>query len=272
MKKYRSILYSLLPLLSLLWCHRENLEFNDSRQATATTAEVNVFAEEIGSYDGLEGVEVIALETSQVVGKTDEAGQLRFNYPVGQKLTLLFKRDGFQTSQSATFLVSKEGFRGRHKEISYQAIPKTIFLALSKILSIYKWESLDPNKFQLIATVTAVGKTLNDAPQGVAGAILQVTQKGKYIGQEPLYYFGTLADKTFPIPFLKETTADGGVFGLNLEEGTGTVTAQKSGVRFSIQRITCRLDWWKKHAPGEQPLLNLSPPQGPTELKPTSRL
>jgi hypothetical protein len=117
---------------------------------------------------------------------------------------------------------------------------------------------LNENNCHLVATITAHGKTMDDAPQG------EVDAKAVLIpdtGFTP-YYFGVftegpLKDKTNPFAKgLTLTSADGGVLYANLQPSDKPyiITATKNGVAFTQARFICRKGMF----------VNISPPQGPS--------
>jgi hypothetical protein len=235
------------------------------------TAYVEIFSQALGSYDPLPEAEVFSLEKNKSLGLTDQQGKLSFQYPVGEQITLMFKKSGYKTSQSATFVVPEDGFVGQYKNITYQAISSSLYKILKNLIAVYKVTSLDKNSFQILATVTAYHKTIEDAPQGITGSSLHIFQNDKEIfDQYKKYYFGEILGKTLPVPFLTKTSKDGGAILINVKDDAitpYTIKAKNTDVNFSEQTVICNREWWDLLAHNEDPFINLSPPHGSTQLE-----
>jgi len=269
----------------------------DSDYWQTQVAAISGFAQPAGSSENIPGVEVIVLETGQTVAYTDSSGNYSFEYPVGQSMTLMFRKNGYKTSQTGTFTVPPEGFSGLHNNITYQAIGHKLYELMKYAVEITSLELIKSDACQLITTVTAYGKTLYDDPQGEPGATLSVQDQSGKTHHGKTCYFGIFRGKTLPVCFNQKTSEDGGVFVLNLEakpnrdipndihpennpyqviaskpgleyseNNSYQVIASKPGLKFSTHNANCNPEWWARHAPGEDMLINMSPPQGPTVL------
>jgi hypothetical protein len=162
------------------------------------------------------------------------------------------------TTQIATVYVPSKGFQGQHNELTFQVPHQTTFQILKKIVLAKKNLQLDPTTCQVATTVAALGKTLDDDPQGEAGAHLIISHQGKNIPVKAVY-FGILFNKTNPFVLNDyQTSEDGGaiIYNLPASEKLYKITAMKPGKQFSSEFFYCR--------PGA--FINLSPPHGVNAL------
>ncbi|WP_133406503.1 carboxypeptidase-like regulatory domain-containing protein [Parashewanella tropica] len=236
----------------------------------AQNAQVDTFAEPMMSYNPLKDISVYDINQHTNLNPSFDGRMYHFNYPVGQQLDLLFTHKGYKTTQSGTFTVPSKGFTGEHNNISWQAIPSFLWFLVKNIVELDTSTQMNNSDCQVIATVTAYDRTLDDDPQGEPNATvnLQNVKTGETgVGFDKTYYFGILGGKTLPIPGLKETTADGGVIFMNVQPGQYKIIAEKAGVQFSQPEFNCDPTIWKAEGKNELDVINLSPPQGPIVLK-----
>lgn len=196
---------------------------------------------------------ITILETGEKY-KTDANGNFGpIYYPIGKPITLVFKKWGYKTTQSATMTVPKEGLQGPHENISFQVPSSLTFYLYSKIVG----ARFDENSCHVATTVTALNKTLNDERQGEMGATIKLIPT---TNDKPFYFdiFKTGFLKNYTNPFtrtLTQVSADGGAgfFNLPPREQPYIMQAYKNGVKFTEVKFICR-----KNA-----FINMSPPQGP---------
>ncbi len=243
---------------------------------------VTGFAQRLGSITNLANVNVIPVSYENFLAcnpglvnmRTSAQGTYGFCYPAGKKITVIFEKSGYQTSQSATIDLGYKGRQaiGLYHNISYQAINSSL-LRFTEMVVQYSLltppvvTQLDPEKCQVVITVTKFHKTLYDSPQGEPGVVVSLVPEGNkqntdHAYYDKLFYFRELLGKTLPIGGLKKTSKDGGVMILNLKPGHYHVLGHKSGVTFRPLSFTCDPGLWKKLAPEKQVFINLSPPQG----------
>jgi len=169
------------------------------------------------------------------------------------------------TIQTGTYVVPQEGFTGAQHELAIQAANDLLYAVLKPTWELESGQKLEKGMCHVLATITAYGKTLNDCPQGEAGATAYLIAPGNY--NHKVFYIGEF--KSGPLkcktnPFTKgltETSADGGAFYMNLPPSRTpyTFSATKPGVQFSSVNFLCNKDAF----------INLNPPHGPTTLAPS---
>ncbi|CEG58120.1 peptidase associated/transthyretin-like domain-containing protein [Legionella fallonii] len=214
----------------------------------------------------INGATITVIEDETIKLTTDSAGKFGpFEYPIGQPITLVFEKtgslwSGYKTTQTSTMIVTSEGFNNKDylKNITFQ-VPSNI---VYKFLFLAMGVTENPELCQIATTVTALNKTIEDIPQGIAGVTVEITPK---IDKNP-FYFGTVPILDITNPFvrtLSATTMDGGVAFLNVPEGKYVLEARKEGMTFSQVEIQAR----------KGVLVNASPQRGLTqqqEFKPNS--
>ncbi len=237
--------------------------------ALASNAPVYIYAEPAGSKKPLENITIDDLIKGIPVDDWNYSNKLyHFNSLIGQDLTLLFQHNHYKTSQSATFSISPNGYTGTHSLISWQPINTILWKALKYSTEIVNLTKMKDGYCQVLTTVSEKGKTLDDDPQGEAGATVDLVSDSWTLPVKPyskVFYLGILAKKTFPMPNLKSTTADGGVIFLNVEPGHKyKIITNKVGVKFTQPEFICKPQLWDQLGLSETILINISPPQGPT--------
>ncbi len=252
---------SLLPLtLSFL-----------SAAGFAADAPVEIYAEPAGISKSLQNVTIDNLISGVPLDGVTYFNKLyHFSYPVSQDLTMVFRHEHYKTSQSGTFSVPASGYTGSHNLISWQPILTPLWKALKYATEVENLTTMKTGYCQVIATVTAKGKTLDDDPQGEAGATVDLvsdTWTGSEKPYSKLFYLDILLKKTFPFPGLEKTSKDGGVIFINVEPGHKyKIITAKAGVKFTTPAFTCRPELWDQLGLNETVLINLSPPRGPTVI------
>ena len=224
---------------------------------TVETAPVSGFARSFLLGKHLANATVTVLETGLKLA-TDKDGHFGpFQYPVGEPITLEFEKWGYKTTQSATIIMPAEGLTGPFNNVTFQVPSVETYYLFSYLIG----ASIDKNSCHLTSTITAYHKILDDAPQGVEGAIAQITPA---VDQRPFYFgiyeSGPLKGKTNPFTRgLKKSSEDGGIAFFNLppRDEPYVISASKDGVHFSEATFRCR----------KGAFINISPPRGPMEQK-----
>lgn len=219
----------------------------------AQTAPVSGFARSFMTGKALNDAKITVLETGQVI-KTDDKGLFGpFQYPIGKPITLVFEKDGYQTTQSGTAIVPAQGLTGPYDNITFQVPSDDAYAMLATVIG----ATIDDSKCHLATTITAYHKTMDEAPQGEAGAKITLSP---FVDEKPFYFDvfkkGPLKDKTNPFPRdLTETSEDGGAAFFNLppRDEPYTISAVKAGVTFTEAKFICR----------KGVFINISPPRGP---------
>lgn len=220
----------------------------------ASEATVSGFAREFVTGHPIPDATIVALETGREL-RTDRDGRYSLTYPVGGRLTLQLRKDGFEPLQTETAVVPAGGLTGPHDNITFQALLVPEYKLFQGAIGM----RAQPGMCHVVTTIAAYNKTMDDDRQGEPGAHLSISPAAS----DQVFYFaifkdrGPLANKTNPfVRTLQEASYDGGAIVANLppREDLYTLTAVKEGVRFSAAKIWCR--------PGS--LINVSPPRGPT--------
>ncbi|TAK74146.1 MAG: carboxypeptidase regulatory-like domain-containing protein [Gammaproteobacteria bacterium] len=224
------------------------------------TALVSGFARDFLSNKPISDAKITVLETGTVL-KTDINGNYGpINYPIGQPITLIFEKIGYETTQSGTVMVPSTGLTGTYDNITFQVPTIETYYIMAAIIG----AEIDDNSCHVATTVTAYHKTLDDIPQGEPGAVITLTPA---VNNAVPFYFdifkkGPLKGKTNPFTKgLTETTEDGGVAFFNLPPRNEpyTISAVKSGTVFSEAQFLCRKGMF----------INISPPKGPMVQEPS---
>ena len=242
-----------------------------STASFAAKAPIDIYAEPAGISTSVENVTIDNLISGLPIDDTSYSNKLyHFNYPVGQNLTVLFQHEHYKTSQSGTLVVPESGYVGTHNVISWQPLLTPVWKALKYATEVENLTLMKKGYCQVIATVTAKGKTLDDDPQGEAGAkvdIVSDTWNGPQKPYSKIFYLGILFNKTFPYPGRTTTSKDGGVMFINVEPNHKyKLITTKAGVKFTTPEFTCQPELWDELGLSETVLINLSPPQGPTVI------
>jgi hypothetical protein len=214
---------------------------------------VSGFARSFISDKPIGGASITVLETGAKL-TTDQEGHFGpFAYPVGKPLTLELEKFGYRTTQSATVIVPPEGLTGHLNNMTFQVPSVESYYLLATVIGAEE----DPESCHLATTITAFHKTMEDCPQGEAGATISISP---YTHEAPFYFDifkqGPLKDKTNPFAKgLSQTSDDGGVLLFNLppREKPYVITARKNGKTFSQAQFICR----------KGAFINISPPLGP---------
>lgn len=226
--------------------------------AEPATAPVSGYAQSFLLNVKLANGTVTILETGKKI-TTDSNGHFGpFQYPVGQPITLQFEKWGYQTTQSGTVIVPREGLAGPYDNITFQIPSIETYYLLAKIMG----ATIDENSCHVTSTITAYHKTLDDVPQGVTGTTVTLTPAVNVI---PFYFDiyksgGPLKGKTNPFTRgLTATSEDGGVAFFNLppRDEPYVLSARKDGVKFTEAMFLCRKGMF----------INISPPKGPMALQ-----
>ena len=158
----------------------------------------------------------------------------------GTWVTLALAHPDFHPIQTETITLPPGGA----ERVTFQAADAVTVAAFSGILGL----DLDPERCQMVTTVTDVGGTLwGGDERGEAG--VTVTVEPPLPAEHGPIYFNA---NVLPDRSLTETSRDGGVLFVNVPPGEYTWTAHKEGLVFRQIRMGCRAGW----------LTNASPPWG----------
>lgn len=250
--KYSKTLYG-FSLISLIMAGFSQ----PSHAYSPDTAPVSGFARSFLLNRAISNASITILETGQQL-TTDNQGHFGpIAYPIGKSITLEFKKWGYKTTQSGTFIVPPEGMADPLHNITFQVPSMATFYLFATIIG----AKFDDEKCHVVTTVLANGRTLDDPRQGEANAKITLSP---YINETP-FYFDLFADGLFKNktnPFTKgltTVTEDGGVGFINLpvSDTPYTLSAEKAGVTFSSVKFLCR----------KGAFINISPPSGPMALQ-----
>ena len=222
-------------------------------------APVSGFAISFLTSEVIPSAKITVLETGQEL-YTDPRGHFGpINHPIGKPITLRLEKSGYITTQSGTFTVPKDGLIGPYDNITFQVPSNYVYYLLSKAVGAVE----DPNSCHLTATIIAYHKTLDDLPQGEAGASVYLSPGVK---DAPFYFdifrSGPLKGKTYPFPTgITKTSDDGGIAYFNIppRDEPYTLYAQKDGMTFNSVKFMCR----------KGAFINISPPGGPMAQQPS---
>jgi len=201
----------------------------------------DAFAFNEGVDSRVVGGRVFVLEDPEVSTTTDATGHFVLNdLPVGSDVTLVLEHPEFIPIQTGTIELGEDGA----ERVTFQAVTPGIRDALAGLLMI----TLDPERCQMVTTVTRVGRSLYDpGAHGEAG--VTVTIDPPLPAESGPIYFDS---RVLPDPTLTETSDDGGVLFVNVPPGEYTWTAHADGLAFRPVRMKCRAGM----------LVNASPPWG----------
>jgi hypothetical protein len=212
--------------------------------ATAITVSGTAFAFALpGSPYGLiDGAEVHVLERPELTTTTQSDGTFVLEgVPGGSEATFVITAEGFPEAQTKSFQMPSDGELPR---VTFQVPSNDLYQLLADVLTV----QIDPNRCQIVSTVTRVGKSLYDeGAHGEAGATVSSAPMIP-AASGPVYF----NDDVIPDPTFTATSTDGGVVWTNVEPGTYELSATKDGVDFESVTMKCR--------PGV--LVNASPPHG----------
>jgi len=244
------LMYQLIGICFVMLCYANLLH-------ASPLAPVSGFARDFISGKPVSRATITILETKQQL-TTDRHGRFGpFLYPVGQALTLEFKKWGYKTTQSGTLINPAEGLTKPNTNITFQ-IPSLFTFYLFKIIIGEHFKSGDCH---VVTTVTAPQKTLDDLVQGEENATIKITP---LINEKPFYFDifknGPLKNRTDPFnKTLTVTTRDGGVAFVNVPASANpyTITATKKGKTFTSAKFICH----------PNSFINISPPNGPMVME-----
>ena len=193
----------------------------------------------------LAGGIVSVLELPERVTTTAADGGWRLSdLPANRDLTFVLTKDGWTTTQTATFRADQDFDR-----VTFQVPDTKVFALMAQFVD----STPDPTKCQLASTVTRRGHSVYDGSgtHGEPGATVTSEPPVKAeVG--PVYFNLVTYNVIFPDPKLKATSDDGGVVWANVEPGEYVLHAHKDGATFEPVLVKCR--------PGV--LVNPSPPRG----------
>jgi len=210
----------------------------------------------------LEGATYAVLERPDLGQMTTGAGgAFGFGAQVGDNVTIVMSKDEYRTTQTSTMRVLPGPTYAGTTELTVQ-IPSTVMWEFMKlIVEKESGVSMDSSACQVVVTVCAANKTMENVPQGEPNTTVAI-HPPMPAGSAPPFYFGAFKEgllKNLTDPFAKgltSTSFDGGVVFLNVpaSDEPYVITAYKEGiVDFSYTVIQCTAGSF----------VNGSPPWGP---------
>lgn len=231
-----------------------------SRESFAQkTANVEGYARSFVTEHRIDGAKIVATDINgqaTTTTTTDKNGRFKVEWPVGEPITLTISHRWYHSTQGGTVVVPPGGLSGKHSEYTFQTPRTATYTGLNLILR--DVGKLDPNSCAVSTTVQAPNMTLDDAPQGEAGAVLHLVPAVP--GLAAPYYFGLMKKWTNPLTRgLTKTSGDGGVLIFNVppRKEPYTLVATKPGKKFTNASFVCREGGT---------FVNVAPPQGPTVI------
>lgn len=225
-----------------------------------TPVVVTGHAHPFGPGDMIDDADIQVLELPQLgTIKTDKNGAFSFPATVGQNVTLVVSKLGYQTTTSSTMVVLSPPYTPQ-TELALQVPNLLIWAAFVNILKKETGENLSPGNCHMVVTVAAFNKTLYDCPQGEPNATIALVPA---VSGAAMFYFGAfgagpLHNLTDPfVTGLNETSWDGGVVIFNVppSDTPYKIVAHKDGItNFSYSVMTCKPNTF----------VNGAPPWGPT--------
>lgn len=228
--------------LSCVACGSDSDSDGDAAAATVD-ASGTAFAFALpGSPYGLIGdSRIYVLEDESLETTTAEDGTFELSgLTVGSKATFVLDSPDYPAAQTKTFTVPETNL----ERVTFQVPDFSVYDLLAGVVDIEP----DPERCQIVTTVTRVGKSLYD--EGAHGEAEALVFSSPMIpaGSGPIYFNeSVIPDKSYT-----ESSDDGGVLYTNVEPGVYTLRAEKDGVEFEEIEMTCR----------GGVLVNASPPYG----------
>ncbi len=252
------------------------LAFSASSVLATELADISILAQSLGKEDVIEGVEIFdVIQKIPLQNLPMAEGYYHFKYPAEQAISLLFKREGFATSQTGVFVMPSEGVGAQQSHISWQAIPDWLWDSARYVIERHASEKMKPGYCQLITTVKSSNKGLSHTQQSELGANVSLTSDDWRERRKPhgtVFYFGSLEGKPLPIPGMDEANTEGGVVIMNIEPGhVYKITSSAPGIEFNTPYFACNPSVWAEFAPGETMLINLIPSSDPVVMAEENR-
>ncbi len=162
----------------------------------------------------IDGAEVWILEHPEMRMTTGPDGFFSFeDLRVGEEVTLVMEHPDYTAIQTGTITLGPEGA----ERVTFQAVVPQIYEAFASLID----TEPDPEKCQMVTTVTRVGKSILDSgSHGEAGATVTIDP---LLSEDhgPIYF----NSRVLPDRSLAETSNDGGVLYVNVDPGEYVWTA-----------------------------------------------
>lgn len=205
---------------------------NESGSDATFSISGNAFSFAPPGFEGggrIEGGTVSVLEMPEHSTTTVEDGYFILeDLPANQEITLVLEAEGFPTTHTQTFTLTDSDI----EEVTFQVPNLGLYDGLALIIG----ATIDPDKCQLVSTVTILGGSLYlPGAHGEAGATVAIDPPDEN-ADGPIYF----NEDVIPDRSWTETSSDGGIVFVNTEPGDYILTASKDGVVFESVKLKCR--------------------------------
>lgn len=191
-------------------------------------------------YGRIEG-DLHVLEDPELTARSNADGEFVLDgLTPGMEATFVITADGYPSAHTKTFTVPDDGV----PRLTFQVPDDSLFILMSRLIAL----EVDPERCQIVTTVTRVGRSIwDEGAHGEAEAL--VTIEPPLPAEHGPVYFN---EDVIPDLEQRNSSLDGGVVFTNVPTGTYTLTAAKDGVEFQPVTVQCRAGI----------LVNASPPYG----------
>jgi len=132
---------------------------------------------------------------SNTVKTTDANGVFQFTFPVGANVTFKLQKATYETTWSGLFTLTSSGLTGVQNQVTFQVIYADFYNIVKGVVTVKRNTRILPNTCQVVATVGAKGKTVQDELQGEPDAKISLSRAGtsvQMVGNNRPYYFGVI--------------------------------------------------------------------------------
>lgn len=221
-------------------------DLTDGGDPTGVTLSGDAIPFDDGPDGRIEGAYIYVLERPELHMTTGADGHFAFTgLTIGSEITLRLVHPDYVPIQTGTFVMEAGGA----ERVTFQAVTHAIYEALAAILMI----TPDPERCQMVTTVTRIGRSIYDPGAHGEADVLVATSPMVPLESGPVYFNSSVV----PDRALSITSDDGGVVWVNVLPGRYTVTGTKAGATFRPVIFRCEAGW----------LVNASPPWGLQRLE-----
>lgn len=223
--------------LGLAACADDTESNPDPVSASGTAFAFSLPGEPYGRIEA----DIYVLEAPELSTQSNAEGEFVLDgLTPGMEATFALTAEGYPPAYTKTFTVADDGV----PRLTFQVPDNSLFILMSRMIEL----DVDPERCQIVSTVTRVGRSIwDEGAHGEAGAI--VTIEPPLPAEHGPVYFN---ENVIPDLEQPESSDDGGVVFVNVPPGTYTLRAEKEGVEFQPVTVECRAGV----------LVNASPPYG----------